>query len=133
MIWACRMSTWRCREGFLELDDAGRMKPSAFYDRVVDVMEELAMFMLLTLDLAPYLVDRYSEREESAEEMSRRVDQRSICGATASRRLVWSARFYQSSHRCLPHKCSRAFLQPFHSAVAALHYAAEQWTLGEQA
>ena len=38
------------------------MKPSAFYDRVVDVMEELVKFTLLTRDHAGYLVDRYSER-----------------------------------------------------------------------
>lgn len=38
------------------------MKPSAYYDRVVDVMEELLKFTLLTRDVAPYLVDRYSER-----------------------------------------------------------------------
>ena len=65
-------------KAFLEFDDAGRMKPSAFYERVVDVMEELVKFTLLTRDVAPYLVDRYSERRESAEELSKRVNQRSI-------------------------------------------------------
>jgi arsenic resistance protein ArsH len=65
-------------KAFLEFDDAGRMKPSAYYDRVVDVMEELIKFTLLTRDVAPYLVDRYSERRESAEEMSKRVNQLSI-------------------------------------------------------
>jgi arsenical resistance protein ArsH len=65
-------------KAFAEFDDAGRMKPSAYYDRVVDVMEELFKFTLLTRDVAPYLVDRYSERKESAEELSRRVNQRSI-------------------------------------------------------
>lgn len=62
----------------LEFDDAGRMKPSSFYERVVDVMEELVKFTLLTRDVAPYLVDRYSERRESAEELSKRVNIRSI-------------------------------------------------------
>jgi arsenical resistance protein ArsH len=62
----------------LEFDDAGRMKPSPFYERVVDVMEELVKFTLLTRDVAPYLVDRYSERRESAEELSKRVNLRSI-------------------------------------------------------
>lgn len=65
-------------KAFLEFDDAGRMKPSAFYERVVDVMEELVKFTLLTRDAAPYLVDRYSERRESAEELSKRVNLRSI-------------------------------------------------------
>ncbi len=65
-------------KAFLEFDDAGRMKPSAFYERVVDVMEELVKFTLLTRDVAPYLVDRYSERRENAEELSKRVNQRSI-------------------------------------------------------
>jgi arsenic resistance protein ArsH len=65
-------------KAFLEFDEAGRMKPSAYYDRVVDVMEELVKFTLLTRDIAPYLVDRYSERKESAAELSKRVNQRSL-------------------------------------------------------
>ena len=46
-----------------EFDEAGRMKPSAYYDRLVDVMEELIKFTLLTRGNADYLVDRYSERK----------------------------------------------------------------------
>ena len=65
-------------KAFLEFDEAGRMKPSAYYERVVDVMEELMKFTLLTRDVAPYLVDRYSERRENAEALSARVNQRSI-------------------------------------------------------
>jgi arsenic resistance protein ArsH len=65
-------------KAFLEFDEVGRMKPSAYYDRVVDVMEELVKFTLLTRDVSAYLVDRYSERKESAEELSRRVNMRSI-------------------------------------------------------
>ena len=65
-------------KAFLEFDDAGRMKPSAFYERVVDVMEELVKFTFLTRDVAPYLVDRYSKRRESAEELSKRVNLQSI-------------------------------------------------------
>jgi arsenic resistance protein ArsH len=49
-------------KAYQEFDEAGRMKPSAYYDRVVDVMEELIKFTLLTRDHADYLVDRYSER-----------------------------------------------------------------------
>ena len=64
-------------KAFLEFEEDGRMKPSAYYDRVVDVMEELVKFTLLTRDMAPYLVDRYSERKESAEELSKRVNQKS--------------------------------------------------------
>lgn len=61
-----------------EFDDAGRMKPSAYYDRIVDVMEELVKFTVLTRDVSPYLVDRYSERKESAQALSQRVNQRGI-------------------------------------------------------
>ena len=65
-------------KAFLEFDEEGRMKPSAYYDRVVDVMEELMKFTLLTRDVAPYLVDRYSERKETADEVSKRVNQKTI-------------------------------------------------------
>jgi arsenic resistance protein ArsH len=65
-------------KAFMEFDEAGRMKPSAYYDRVVDVMEELVKFTLLTRDVAPYLVDRYSERKESAKELMERVNQTAI-------------------------------------------------------
>lgn len=65
-------------KAFLEFDEHDRMKPSSYYDRVVDVMEELVKFTLLTRDIGPYLVDRYSERKESAEELSKRVNQKSI-------------------------------------------------------
>lgn len=64
-------------KAFLEFDDNDRMKPSPYYDRIVDVMEELVKFTLLTRDRADYLVDRYSQRKESAEELSKRVNQRS--------------------------------------------------------
>ncbi|SLV29278.1 arsenical resistance protein ArsH [Klebsiella pneumoniae] len=61
-----------------EFDEDGRMKPSPYYDRIVDVMEELMKFTLLTREYAAYLVDRYSERKESAEALSRRVNQSKI-------------------------------------------------------
>jgi arsenic resistance protein ArsH len=50
-------------KAYQEFDEGGRMRPSAYYDRVVDVMEELYKFTLLTRDQADYLVDRYSERK----------------------------------------------------------------------
>jgi arsenic resistance protein ArsH len=65
-------------KAFNEFDEHDRMRPSAYYDRIVDVMEELVKFTLLTRERSDYLVDRYSERKESAEELSRRVSQDSI-------------------------------------------------------
>lgn len=49
---------------YKEFDDAGRMRPSGYYDRVVDVMEELFKFTLLMRGRTDYLTDRYSERNE---------------------------------------------------------------------
>jgi arsenic resistance protein ArsH len=65
-------------KAFLEFTDEDRMKPSAYYDRVVDVMEELFKFTLLTRDVSSYLVDRYSERKETAAELTKRVNQNEI-------------------------------------------------------
>jgi arsenic resistance protein ArsH len=53
-------------KAFQEFDEAGRMKPSPYYDRVVDVMEELFKFTLLVRERSEYLVDRYSERRDAA-------------------------------------------------------------------
>nr|WP_070330177.1 arsenical resistance protein ArsH [Pseudomonas aeruginosa] len=65
-------------KAYQEFDEVGRMKPSAYYDRIVDVMEELMKFTLLTRDAVPYLVDRCSERKEGAESLSKRVRQGAI-------------------------------------------------------
>ena len=65
-------------KAFLEFEEDGRMKASPFYDRVVDVMEELFKFTLLTRGQAEYLTNRYSERKETAEELSKRVNQRRL-------------------------------------------------------
>ncbi|MEL0612126.1 arsenical resistance protein ArsH [Marinomonas arenicola] len=65
-------------KAFLEFDEEGRMKPSAYYNRIVDVLEELMKFTLLIRDQKDYLVDRYSERVETAEQLSQRVNQKSI-------------------------------------------------------
>ena len=64
-------------KAFLEFDEDGRMKPSPYYNRIVDVMEELMKFTLLLRDNKDYLVDRYSERVETAEQVSQRVNQAS--------------------------------------------------------
>ena len=61
-------------KAFLEFDDNGRMKPSGFYDRMVDVMEELVKFTVLTRDVSPYLVDRYTERKETGTALIERVN-----------------------------------------------------------
>ena len=50
------------------------MRPSPFYDRIVDVMEELVKFTLLTRDIREHLVDRYSERKETGEALIARVN-----------------------------------------------------------
>ena len=52
-------------KAFQEFDAAGRMKPSSYYDRIVDVMEELARFTVLLRPHAAQLVDRYSERKQA--------------------------------------------------------------------
>ncbi|MEK1890653.1 MAG: arsenical resistance protein ArsH [Phyllobacterium sp.] len=64
-------------KAYQEFDEHGRMKPSSYYDRVVDVMEELVKFTLLTRDVSGYLTDRYSERKESAVELEKRVNLKS--------------------------------------------------------
>ena len=51
-------------KAFQEFDAAGRMKPSSYRDRVVDVMEELFRFTLLLRDNVAVLSSRYSEDKE---------------------------------------------------------------------
>ena len=60
-------------KAYEQFDEAGRMKPSAYYERVVDVMEELMKFTLLTRDRSDYLTDRYSERREAAQKREAEV------------------------------------------------------------
>ena len=52
-------------KAFNEFDEAGRMRPSSYYDRIVDVMEELVRFTVLLRPHADALVNRYSERKEA--------------------------------------------------------------------
>jgi arsenic resistance protein ArsH len=61
-------------KAFQQFNDNNRMKPSPFYNRMVDVMEELVKFTYITRDLADDLVDRYSERVETHEELIQRVN-----------------------------------------------------------
>lgn len=70
-------------KAYEEFDEAGRMKPSPLYDRVVDVMEELVKFTLLTRDCAAYLVDRYSERKAEQRPVATPAD---AADATTGRR-----------------------------------------------
>ena len=59
---------------FSEFDENNRMKPSPFYNRIVDVMEELVKFTYMTRNRSNELVDRYSEKIESAEALIKRVN-----------------------------------------------------------
>lgn len=60
-------------KAYEEFDEAGRMKPSPYYDRIVDVMEELVKFTLLTRGCSAYLTDRYSERKTLVEDTQQRL------------------------------------------------------------
>ncbi len=62
-------------KAFQDFDADGRMTPSAYDDRIVDVMEELVKFTLLTRDIRDHLVDRYCERVASAETLMARLNQ----------------------------------------------------------
>jgi arsenic resistance protein ArsH len=53
-------------KAFQEFDEAGRMRPSRYYERIVDVVEELVRFTVLLRPHTEHLTDRYSERKEAA-------------------------------------------------------------------
>ncbi|WP_061717817.1 arsenical resistance protein ArsH [Pantoea trifolii] len=61
-----------------EFDEEGRMKSSAYYDRIVDVVEELFKITLILKGHTDYLADRYSERKENHQQLSSRVNQQKI-------------------------------------------------------
>lgn len=63
---------------YKEFDEAGRMKPSAYYDRIVDVMEELVRFTILLRPHAAQLVDRYSERKQAGAPIDAATDHSAI-------------------------------------------------------
>ena len=62
-------------KAWLEFEE-GRMQPSALYNRIVDIMEELVKFTYMTRGRSAYLTDRYSERVETAEAVHKRVSQK---------------------------------------------------------
>ena len=68
-------------KAFNEFDEAGRMKPSSYYDRIVDVMEELVRFTVLLRPHAAQLVDRYSERKEAGVPIDTATDPSAIATA----------------------------------------------------
>lgn|SRR3546814_136179 len=70
-------------KAFNEFDEAGRMKPSSYYDRIVDVMEELVRFTVLLRPHAAQLVDRYSERKEAGVPIDIATDPSAIATAGA--------------------------------------------------
>lgn len=65
-------------KAFNEFDEAGRMKPSSYYDRIVDVMEELVRFTVLLRPHTAQLVDRYSERKAANTPIDAATDLSSI-------------------------------------------------------
>lgn len=67
-------------KAFEEFDDEGRMKPSSYYDRIVDVMEELVRFTVLLRPHAQQLVDRYSERKDRDEPVDTHVERAGLVG-----------------------------------------------------
>ena len=72
-------------KAFQEFDPDGRMKPSSYYDRIVDVMEELVRFTVLLRPHAELLVDRYSERKEAERPVDAASDLSAIAIGARSR------------------------------------------------
>ncbi len=70
-------------KAFQEFDDAGRMKSSAYYDRIVDVMEELVRFTVLLRLHTAVLTDRYSERKAASQPVNPAIDLSAIAVAAA--------------------------------------------------
>jgi len=73
-------------KAFAEFDESDRMKPSAYYDRIVDVMEELVRFTVLLRPHTTQLVDRYSERKEADVPIDSATDLSSIATSPTYRK-----------------------------------------------
>jgi arsenic resistance protein ArsH len=71
-------------KAFAEFDDTGRMKPSAYYDRIVDVMEELVRFTVLLRPHGSTLTDRYSERKAATKQVCETKDLSGIAIASSA-------------------------------------------------
>jgi arsenic resistance protein ArsH len=69
---------------YKEFDEDGRMRASSYYDRIVDVMEELVRFTVLLRPHAVQLVDRYSERKEAGIPLGAAADHSAIAVASQS-------------------------------------------------
>lgn len=67
-------------KAYEEFDEAGRMKPSSYYERIVDVMEELVRLTVLLRPHSAQLVDRYSERKERDEPVDTHVEKAGLAG-----------------------------------------------------
>jgi arsenical resistance protein ArsH len=69
---------------YKEFDEDGRMRASSYYDRIIDVMEELVRFTVLMRPHAVQLVDRYSERKEAGVPVDASTDHSAIAIAPQS-------------------------------------------------
>ncbi len=67
-------------KAYEEFDEAGRMKPSPYYERLVDVMEELMKFTLLLRENVPYMTSRYSERKAGSIDVARDLAAKAVAG-----------------------------------------------------
>jgi arsenic resistance protein ArsH len=75
-------------KAYQEFDEAGRMRPSSYYERIVDVVEELVRFTVLLRPHVATLTDRYSERKEAAGKRNSAVDLSSMVTVNPSARVA---------------------------------------------